>query len=181
MSNLELVSCYYPFLIFSFFVNDCSFSSGWSGLAGGGRGIEWRVSEFNIINKWNFTWSSRAIWKFNPLSLRLIIVISAYLSEHHVSGLAFSCCWNSYGQWVSSITSLIKFSLFLLGYLMFFIWDDDVSVDNCIINCRGINCWGSWCGVNSLPAFAGSNNGVWKILSQGNIWESKMLGALAIW
>jgi len=155
-------------------------SESWSCLASSGRGVQRRVSEFNVINKWNFISSSRAIWKLNPCGLR--VFISVYLSEHHVSSLSFTSCWDSYGNWVSTITRWIKFSLFLLGYLMLFIWDNNttIRVNNCIINGGCIDSCRSWCSINSFPAFAGSNNSVRKINIQSNIWKSKMLGALAI-
>ena len=137
----------------------------WSGLAGSGRGIEWRVSEFNVINKWDFTSSSRAIWKFNPLGW----ILSTQLKEIHVSSLISSGLFDTViniGDWVVSLTSWVKFSLFLLGYLMLFIWDDNASVDNWIINLEissssGISWYWNWSWVDSFKDFTSGNNSIW--------------------
>ena len=93
----------------------------------------------------------------------------------------------SWTNWVSTVTCWVEFSLFLLGNLMLLIWDDNTCllmndwVINLEIGSSSSVGWGwHWWQVDASPNLAGSNNSVRKIFSQSNIWESKMLGALAI-
>ena len=162
-------------------------SESWSLFACSGRGVKWRVSKFIVFNKWNFTRSTGAIWKFNPLFFGWIV--STQLSEHHVSSLFSSGGLDmvmGVGNWVCSLTGWVKFSLFLLGYLMLLVWNNNVSVNNWIINFKigsssGIRgSWG-WGSVNSFPAFAGGDDSVRKILSQSDVRKGKILGTFAIW
>ena len=163
-------------------------SESWSFFASSGRGVKWRVSEFIVFNKWNFTSSTSAIWKFNPLSFGWIV--STQLSEHHVSSLFSSGGLDTVmgvGNWVCTLAGWVKFSLFLLGYLMLLVWNDNVSVNNWIINLKigsssGISDSWDWGSISSwFPAFAGGDDGVRKILSKSNVWECKILGCFAIW
>jgi hypothetical protein len=154
------------------------------------------VSEFQVLFENNFVSGSRAIWKFNPSSRMVfrsvqlngcgidneIFVLSVLLSSISLEMVV------GVFNWVNSITGGVKFTFFLLSNLMFSFWDNDTSLgmDNWIINLKVSSsrsiCYG-WCwrSINSFPAFAGSNNSIGKIISQGNVWESKILSTWAIW
>ena len=161
--------------------------SSWSGLASGPWSIEWWVSKFIIFLKWYFTWGSGAVWKFNPLRLG----ISVELDVFHVSGLISSSFLMTVvviSNWVSTVTGWVKLSVFLLSYLMFLIWDNNVFpwVDNWVIDLKIGSSWGIcwswwWCCIDTSEDFAGSNNSVRKIFFKSNFWKSKCSGTWAVW
>ena len=163
------------------------FSQCWSNFASGGGSVQWRVSESQVFFKFNFTGGSRAVWKFNPS--RFIVFRSVQLNKIFISsfwsGISFVRVV-SVINWVGSLARWVKLTLFLLSNLMFSFWNNNISVDNWIINLKISFSWvisssWSWGSINSFPAFAVSNDGVWKIIFQGNHRKGKILRACAIW
>ena len=160
--------------LFNFITHSC-----WSYFASSRGSVQWRMSEFQVFFKWNFISGSIAIWKLNP-SFRMSVAISStqlncggitrgidfeiFVFNMLVSSISLEMVVSVLNR-VSTTTSWVKFSLFLLCYLMLLIWDMNMSLNNRIVNFEigsSISVWCSWwwSNVNTFKNFASGNDSI---------------------